>query len=218
MSADLQRTVGRPLDTTASQIQSSQDPVDLIESAKRAAARRAVDDYFDVNMHYVGIGSGTTIQYVVEAIKEKAADKNILFIPTGFQSRTEIEKRGLISIPFDSLPAHTVLDVAFDGADEVDEEFNCVKGGGACLFQEKLVAMRAKKFVCVAGQLFRGLKDVQSQGLTMPRLSTRLSQGRYEITHGMAIHSDRGYTNCIEDSAEGAYRTGMSAAFIADFG
>ena len=45
------------------------------------------------------------------------------------------------------------LDVAFDGADEIDEELNCIKGGGACLFQEKLVATSAKKFICVAGKL-----------------------------------------------------------------
>ena len=36
-------------------------------------------------------------------------------------------------------------------ADEVDDDLNCIKGGGACLFQEKLVATRAKKFVCIAG-------------------------------------------------------------------
>jgi len=46
------------------------------------------------------------------------------------------------------------LDVAFDGADEIDEDLNCIKGGGACLFQEKLVATSAKKFVCVAGKIF----------------------------------------------------------------
>jgi ribose 5-phosphate isomerase A len=46
---------------------------------------------------------------------------------------------------------HQSLDVAFDGADEIDEELNCIKGGGACLFQEKLVAINAKKFICVAG-------------------------------------------------------------------
>lgn len=44
------------------------------------------------------------------------------------------------------------LDVAFDGADEIDDDLNCIKGGGACLFQEKLVATSAKKFICVAGQ------------------------------------------------------------------
>jgi len=42
------------------------------------------------------------------------------------------------------------IDVAFDGADEIDEDLNCIKGGGACLFQEKLVATSAKKFICVA--------------------------------------------------------------------
>ncbi len=44
------------------------------------------------------------------------------------------------------------IDVAFDGADEIDEDLNCIKGGGACLFQEKLVATSAKKFICVAGK------------------------------------------------------------------
>jgi ribose 5-phosphate isomerase len=45
------------------------------------------------------------------------------------------------------------LDVAIDGADEVDENLQCIKGGGACLFQEKLVAISAKKFIIVAGVL-----------------------------------------------------------------
>jgi len=74
------------------------------------------------------------------------------FIPTGWNSRKVIEEAGLIPMGFDSLPANMMLDVAFDGADEVDEELNCIKGGGACLFQEKLVACRSKKFVCIAGK------------------------------------------------------------------
>lgn len=46
-----------------------------------------------------------------------------------------------------------VIDVTIDGADEVDEELNAIKGGGACQFQEKLVAEAAKKFIIVAGKL-----------------------------------------------------------------
>ncbi|KAK2855693.1 hypothetical protein FQN49_004939 [Arthroderma sp. PD_2] len=57
---------------------------------------------------------------------------------------------GLTAVAFDALPEGTVLDVAFDGADEVDDDLNCIKGGGACLFQEKLVALQAKEFICVA--------------------------------------------------------------------
>lgn len=122
-----------------------------IESAKRAAAKQAVADHFDPSASHVGIGSGTTIVYVVEAIKELSTNPQIRFVPTGWQSRQVIVKAGLTPIAFDSLPEDTMLDIAFDGADEVDLELNCIKGGGACLFQEKLVAERAKKFVCVAG-------------------------------------------------------------------
>lgn len=71
-------------------------------------------------------------------------------MPTGYQSRRVLYAAGLQDIKFDSLPPNTLIDVAFDGADEVDEELNCIKGGGACLYQEKLVATHARKFVCVA--------------------------------------------------------------------
>lgn len=131
--------------------------MDLIEAAKRKAATRAVEEHFNSDMNFVGIGSGSTIIYGVEAIKahlEKNPPPNgkiIWFVPTGWQSRKVIEQAGLIPIAFDSLPSNALLDVAFDGADEVDSELNCIKGGGACLFQEKLVATRAKKFVCIAG-------------------------------------------------------------------
>ena len=123
-----------------------------IEAAKRTAAQQAVADHFDPKATYVGIGSGTTIVYVVEAIQALKIDLSaIKFGPTGYQSRQVIVKAGLTPIAFDSLPAGVLLDVAFDGADEIDDDLNCIKGGGACLYQEKLVATRAKKFICVAG-------------------------------------------------------------------
>jgi ribose 5-phosphate isomerase A len=128
------------------------DPPDPIEAAKRAAAIRAVADHFDPSARYIGIGSGSTIVYVVEAIKQlnHPSTASILFVPTGYQSRQVIYRAGLRDIKYDSLPPGHLIDVAFDGADEVDEDLNCIKGGGACLYQEKLVATSAKKFVCVA--------------------------------------------------------------------
>jgi len=48
------------------------------------------------------------------------------------------------------LNQYSVIDVAFDGADEVDTNLNCIKGGGGCHLQEKLVASNASKFVVVA--------------------------------------------------------------------
>ena len=123
-----------------------------IETAKKHAAIRAVKDHFDPKAEYVGIGSGSTIVYVVEAIQALPEDlSHIKFVPTGYQSRQVIVQHGLTPIAFDSLPPNRLIDVAFDGADEVDEDLNCIKGGGACLYQEKLVASHSKKFICVAG-------------------------------------------------------------------
>ncbi|KAI9757973.1 MAG: ribose-5-phosphate isomerase rki1 [Lichina confinis] len=130
-----------------------------IEFAKRQAAYKAVADHFNPAADYVGIGSGSTVVYVVEAIAAKGSDvtSNITFIPTGFQSKELIVDACLPLGSIDSLvrleavPTGTnsgwkrrrplglqdveddgtrvLLDVVFDGADEVDEELNCIKGG-----------------------------------------------------------------------------------------
>lgn len=130
------------------------DPTQLpaIEEAKRAAAHRAVADHFDPSAKYIGIGSGSTIAHVVEAIQALKDPRisNMNFVPTGYQSRQVVLEAGLKDLKFDSLPENTLIDVAFDGADEIDDDLNCIKGGGACLYQEKLVASQAKKFICVA--------------------------------------------------------------------
>lgn len=127
--------------------------VEAVEAAKRAAAKTAVANHYPNDARWVGIGSGTTIVYVVEAIKALGLDNAATrYVPTGYQSRQLIVNAGLTAVEFDALPVGTVLDVAFDGADEVDDDLNCIKGGGACLFQEKIVAMQSKEFICVAGK------------------------------------------------------------------
>ncbi|KAG4305226.1 hypothetical protein PORY_001396 [Pneumocystis oryctolagi] len=117
-----------------------------IEEAKKCAAYAAVDDYFSDEIKVVGIGSGTTIAYVIERISQKKGSQNIVFIPTGFQSRQLILDAGLC---LGDVDAYSSVDLVFDGADEVDKDLNCIKGGGACLFQEKLVAASAKKRIIV---------------------------------------------------------------------
>lgn len=60
-----------------------------IEASKRSAAQQAVKEHFDPTAKFVGIGSGSTIVYVVEAISaiEDPRVKRIQFVPTGYQSR-----------------------------------------------------------------------------------------------------------------------------------
>lgn len=140
-----------------------------IEAAKRAAALEAVTQHFPEHPRFVGIGSGTTVKYVVEAIKGLGRDvSRIGFVPTGYQSKQLIIDAGLVPIEFDALPDDAKIEIAFDGADEVDDDMNCIKGGGACLYQEKLVAMRAKAFICVAGWSRPTCKDWEANLLERP--------------------------------------------------
>lgn len=118
-----------------------------VESAKRLAAHRAVDDHFPADASVIGIGSGSTVTYAVERILQRKNTEGVVFVSTGFQSRNLILGGGLRLGGIDAYPS---IDVAFDGADEVDAQLNLIKGGGACLFQEKLVAGCAKKFIIIA--------------------------------------------------------------------
>lgn len=131
----------------------------LINSAKLAASFQAVDEHLLPSHRFIGIGSGSTVVYVVEAIAAKGPSfyGDMTFVPTGSQSKGLLKAAGLRLCNLDERPvdAHGVpvaLDVVFDGADEVDEELNLIKGGGGCLFQEKLVAVAGRKFVAVAGE------------------------------------------------------------------
>lgn len=68
----------------------------------------------------------------------------IACIPTSFQAKQLITEAGL---PLGELNQYPSIDVAFDGADEFDQQLNLIKGGGGCQLQEKLVAVNAAKFV-----------------------------------------------------------------------
>lgn len=135
----------------------------LVEAAKQAAAARAVADHLLPTHRHVGIGSGSTVVHVVNAIAAQGQSfwGDMTFYPTGSQSKGLIRAAGLRLCHLDERPTvpetgrAVALDIAFDGADEVDDELNCIKGGGACLLQEKLVAVAANKFVVVAGEFAR---------------------------------------------------------------
>ncbi|RUO96647.1 ribose 5-phosphate isomerase A-domain-containing protein [Jimgerdemannia flammicorona] len=130
--------------TTLPLVHTMTDPV---ESGKRIAAHQAVDEYILPHHKAVGIGSGSTVVYALERILQKPELHHIVFIPTSFQSKILIIDGGL---KLGSIEQYTDLDVTIDGADEVDAKLNAIKGGGACQFQEKLVAEAAKKFVIIA--------------------------------------------------------------------
>ena len=126
-----------------------------LEQAKRVAAYRAVDENLDyLNHRVIGVGSGSTVIYVAERLGQYLLDpkfsvyaSQFVCIPTGFQSKELILTNGL---QLGSVEQYPVIDIVFDGADEVDVNLQLIKGGGGCLFQEKLVSTSASKFVVVA--------------------------------------------------------------------
>lgn len=116
-----------------------------IQVAKKLAAHKAVDVYVRNNF-IVGIGSGSTIVYAVERLAEKEG-LNVTCVPTSFQARQLIIEHNL---KLGDLETHPKLNVCIDGADEVDNCLNLIKGGGGCLLQEKIVASCANELVIIA--------------------------------------------------------------------
>lgn len=122
-----------------------------VEELKKATGYKAVDDYVTSGMA-VGLGTGSTAYYAVERLGEKLKSgelSDIVAIPTSERTREQAVSLG---IPLVSLDTHPVLDVAIDGADEVDPALNLVKGRGGALLREKMVEVQAKKFIVIVDE------------------------------------------------------------------
>ncbi|CAB4000110.1 ribose-5-phosphate isomerase [Paramuricea clavata] len=121
-----------------------------MEAAKKAAGCTAIDRHVK-NNQIIGIGSGSTIVPAVQRLAERVKQENleVKCVPTSFQANQLIVENGLY---LTDLSRNPKLDVAFDGADEVDESLNLIKGGGGCLTQEKIVASCADTFIVVADE------------------------------------------------------------------
>jgi len=114
-----------------------------LDSFKRAAALAAVDYVKDGMV--VGLGTGSTAKHLVMALGEK--------VKTGLQIRGVCTSQDTAALAarygvrlLDREP-RWAIDVAIDGADQVDPSFNLIKGGGGALLKEKIVAASAKQFV-----------------------------------------------------------------------
>ena len=120
---------------------------DLQNQMKQAVADAAVNQIKDGMV--LGLGSGSTAALMIQGLGAKLASgelKNIVGVTTSFQGEVLAAE---LKIPLLSLNAVDRIDLAIDGADEVDPSFQLIKGGGACHVQEKLVAARAERFVVV---------------------------------------------------------------------
>jgi ribose 5-phosphate isomerase A len=133
-----------------------------IEDLKRQAAERAVD-YVRSGM-VVGLGTGSTAVYAVRRLGALLAEgklQRIVGIPTAEVTAREAERCG---VPLGTLDDHPSVDVAIDGADEIDPQLNLIKGLGGALLREKIVAAASRRFIIIADER----KRVDRLGLQTP--------------------------------------------------
>jgi ribose 5-phosphate isomerase A len=116
--------------------------VDL-DALKRATALKAVE-YVNDGM-IVGLGTGSTAKHMVLALGEKVkAGMKLRGVATSHETAALARQSGITLIDSDN---RWTIDVAIDGADQVDPRFNLIKGGGGALLKEKIVAASAKQFI-----------------------------------------------------------------------
>ena len=100
----------------------------------------------------LGLGSGSTAALMIKSLANEIVSgklKNIKGVATSFQSEVLALE---LDIPLIDLASVSKIDLAIDGADEVDPKFQLIKGGGACHVREKLVASKANNFLIVVDE------------------------------------------------------------------
>lgn len=100
----------------------------------------------------VGLGTGSTAAYAVERLGNLLKEgklTDIVAVPTSVRTFEQATELGIPLATLDTVPR---LDVAIDGADEVDPALDVVKGRGGALLREKMVEMASDKFVCIVDE------------------------------------------------------------------
>lgn len=115
----------------------------MSDAAKRAAGRAGAE-LVDSGMR-LGLGSGSTVEHLLLAIAERKLD--VAGVPTSTATAARCRELGIELLEPDEVDR---LDLAIDGADELDRQLTATKGGGAALLREKVVANMADRFVLIA--------------------------------------------------------------------
>jgi ribose 5-phosphate isomerase A len=114
------------------------------DEMKKSAAIKAIEFIKDDTI--VGVGTGSTVNYFIDALASiKGKIKGA--VSSSEESSKRLMNHGIEVFDLNSVD---VLDIYVDGADEITKHMSMIKGGGAALTREKIVAAVAKQFVCIA--------------------------------------------------------------------
>jgi ribose 5-phosphate isomerase A len=122
------------------------------DDLKKTIGRRAVETLVQSGMK-LGLGTGSTAVEAVRRVGElvqagKLTDLRI--VPTSFQTELECQRFGLAVSRLNDPAIGAELDLSIDGADEIDPDWNLIKGGGGALLSEKIVAHASRRYCIVA--------------------------------------------------------------------
>lgn len=138
---------------------------------KKLAAEFAVDDLIKKGLIFsgmkIGLGTGSTAMPAVRRLAERIKDgtlSQIKAVATSFQTTIECENLGIPVFSMNAREINGSLDLAIDGADEISPDKHLIKGGGAALLLEKIIAYNAGTFVIVADSS----KAVDGLGIKFP--------------------------------------------------
>ncbi|KAA8327237.1 ribose-5-phosphate isomerase RpiA [Leuconostoc carnosum] len=113
---------------------------------KIIAGRRAAE--FVQNDMVVGIGSGSTIAHVIDALGERVANENLNIVGVATSEKTR-RNAAQLGIPMHNVDDVDKIDLTIDGADQIADDFSAIKGGGAALLWEKIVAFNSRENIWV---------------------------------------------------------------------
>lgn len=132
--------------SSSSHYSSNSKSPSLISQSIELLAKDAVERYVKDNQ-IIGLGSGSTVAFLVKEMARLKNKNTLKFIVTSLQIKTEAENSGLEIVDENQIPE---IDIVFDGADQIDSQYNMIKGGGGALLKEKILISAAKKVIIIA--------------------------------------------------------------------
>ena len=172
----------------------------------RAAARAAVAEIEDGML--IGLGTGTTAAFAIAALGQRvAAGLDVNTVATSLAASQAAEAAGLRVLPFDTLAS---VDVAIDGADELDSQLRAIKGKGGAMLREKIVAAAATRMIVIVNSskqvamLGRAPLPVEVLPFAAGFVSRRIKQLGAKVCRRMAGDASRNITSSSVLSAKSA--------------
>jgi ribose 5-phosphate isomerase A len=147
---------------------------------KREAGYRAADTLVKSGMR-LGLGTGSTAVHAIRRVGELLAEgrlRDIRAFPTSFQAGIECEKLGISQYTLNSPELSGNLDLTIDGADEIDPQGRCIKGGGGALLLEKIAAYASVSYALAADER----KSVPSLGTAFAVPVETVIEARLSVT------------------------------------